>query len=257
MALNRPKISVPSAAQSAQFIGSNSKFLSLKDGQTALLRFMPVPDGVASIFFPAHNHHGLKREDGDGQAALACLEQHGTKETGTKCAICDVLGVLADTDKEGFKSILSATNKRKRVYTQVLQALMGKDERGKPAITGWSKPLLIQWSMATYAKLQAILKSMEDSGEDLFYDPDHGQALYVTRTGGGFDTEYQPERSSVKCSLESIRPTWGEEFIDDVMKVVALNIYDRQTQLAYMQRTFPKLPWTELLNAIGEEDRDV
>lgn len=251
MAINRPKISVPSAAQSAQFINSSNKFFNIKDGQTAVLRFLPVPDGAPSIFFPANNHHGLKKEDGTGEAALACLATHGVKETGRKCAICDVLALLRDSGADDYKPILKAVGFRKRFYAQVMNGILGRDDRGKQIVAGWSRPMLFQMSQTLQQDLQLILEKMETAGDDLFYDPDNGQAIEISRSGSGFDTVYRPERTSIKVALEAIRPEWADEFIDDIYKVVNLNVFNREVQLQYLQRSYPKLPWDAILAEVG------
>jgi len=254
MALNRPKTSNPTAAQSAQFLNSNNKFFNIKDGQTALLRFLPPPGDAPSIFFPVTNHHGMKKDDGVGKAALACLQNHGVATTGRKCLVCDVLNYLKETDEDLFDEVKKDSAARTRYYTQVLNAQMGKDERNKPIVLGWSRPVLIQWSKTAQEDLQFILDKMDENGDDRFFDIESGQGIYVSRKGGGLDTKYTPERSSVKVSLDTIRPTWGDEFIEDIYKTVGLTIFDRDVQLQYMQRSYPKLPWQEILAALGIED---
>lgn len=256
MSVNRPKVSVPSATESAQFLRSNDKFFNIKDGQTALLRFLPATDGAPSIFYPVANHHGFQREDGDGAAAIACLSVHGVAATGRKCLLCDVLVYAKAAKNATFDSFIKDSGKRQRYYTQVLVAQQGKDESGKAVVKDWSRPMLIQWSQTAKDDIHVIAEAQQNSGDDLFYDPDNGQALMITRNGTGFDTKYRPERSSIKVSLDVIRPTWGDEFIDNIYKAVGLNIYARDVQRQYLERSYPKIDWEPVFTALGVDDED-
>jgi len=113
MALERPKFNVPSAAESKQFVDSNNRFLTLKDGDTVQLRFLPAAGDNPSIFFPVANHHGLKTQD-NKKVALACLGVHGTVETGKRCLLCEASKFIRDTDEELAKETRAQT----RFYTR-------------------------------------------------------------------------------------------------------------------------------------------
>lgn len=254
--LNRPKVSVPSASESSQFLSSNNKFFNIKDGQTALLRFLPATDGAPSIFYPVANHHGFKSEDGDRGAALACLAEHGNVGTGRKCLVCEVLAYAKSSKLTALKEVMEKSGKRQRFYTQVLVAQQSRDEKGKLAVTGWSRPMLIQWSNTAKEDIHVIADAQQNTGDDMFYHPDEGQALSITRKGTAFDTKYVPERTGIKVSLDQIRPTWGDEFITDIYKAVGLNVFGRGVQQQYLERAYPSIDWDTVFEGAGIESAE-
>ncbi len=258
MALQKPKYHVPSASESQQYVDSDSKFVTFKDGESGTLRFLPAPMGYPSIFVPVSNHHGLLTQDGN-KIALACLAKHGNAETGSACLLCEAAAALK-AQGEGDKSPQAKManefrQKGPRYYTQVLRALTRRKESGKGVeIYGWTSAKFHQMSGTVQGKLQAIMNSMESEGEDLFCDPIGGQGIKITRTGSGFDTEYMVERTGLVANLDEIRPDWLDGFQEDIYGALKLNVVGRDMQLAYLKVTFPGTDFESLLNPESEVD---
>ena len=253
MALQKPKYHVPSASEGQQYIDSDAKFIGIKDGETATIRFLPPPVGYPSIFVPVSNHHGLKNQD-DRDIALACLSKHGNAQTGKACLLCEAAQGLGESNKEQKKIRNEFRQKGPRYYTQVLRALTRRAESGKGIeIYGWTGAKFMQFSGTVQGKLQAIMNNMESEGEPLFFDPIEGQALRIMRTGSGFDTEYSPERTSKILSLDEIRPDWQDEFVTDIYGALKLNVVSREEQLAHLKVTFPGMDWEAVLSGESEE----
>jgi hypothetical protein len=248
MALQKPKFHMPSAAESQQFVDSDAKFISIKDGESVTMRFLPPPVGYPSIFVPVTNHHGLKNQDGKN-VAIACLEKHGNAETGKACLLCWAANVLKGTgDKADAKLADEFRQKGARFYTQVLRALTRRKEFGKGTeIYGWTGPKFWQASGTTQGKLQVLMNKMESDGDALYFDPVEGQALVLTRTGAGFDTDYMVERTSQVVSLDEIRPDWADQFTEDIYGALKLNVMGWDEQLAHLRATLPGTDWDAVL----------
>lgn len=255
MSLQKPKFHMPSAAESQQFVDSDAKFITIKDGESATLRFLPPPSGYPSIFVPAANHHGLKNQD-NRNIALACLEKHGNESTGKVCLLCAAANALKATgDKTDAKLADEFRQKGPRFYTQVLRALVRRKESGKGTeIYGWTSPKFAQWSGTTQGKLQTIMNKMESEGDPLYQDPVEGQALVITRSGSTFDTDYMVERSSQVVALDVIRPEWQDEATADIYGALKLNVVGPDEQLAHLRVTFPGIDWDSVLDGTYEKE---
>jgi hypothetical protein len=252
--LQKPKFHMPSAAEGAQYLASGEKFLSLKDGESATVRFLPPPSGYPSIFAPVYNHHGLKSADGGKGAALACLEHHGDDKTGRACLLCAAAKAL-DSGTDAEKKMRDEfRQKGARYYTQLLLALKRRNDKGRMEIFGWSSPKFSQWSKKAMLKLQAILNAQESSGDALYYDPNEGQGIAITRAGDGLQTDYLPERTGLVSTLDEIRPTWQDEASANIYEAVGLKVVNPTEQLGYLIGSFPQVKWEEKLAGTEFED---
>lgn len=244
MALKRPGfVGSPSANDAA--LRGDEKFLKFKDGDTKLLRFLPPPREDGIIFYPVTSHY-VKSQDSDKKASLACNRKHGNDEVGRQCLVCDVVDFMLGEDKKDkdAKEIRAQT----RQHTQVLEGMPGK-----AGAVSYSAPKFPAWSGKAANKINAIFKSMEKLGQPLAYDHDKGQSLMITRTGEGLETDYSVERTSQIEALDDIRPTWADEFKEDIYAAVGLNVVDVPTQEAHLRLTFPRMKWDEIFAAVGYE----
>lgn len=244
--LKRPGfVSSPSA--NASVLAGEQKFIKMKEGESMMLRFLPAPKEDGILFYPATNHYGLKNQDGK-DLAIACLHQHGTKDTGKDCVICKVVKYLADNsdyDEEIYKRLTPST----RYYTQVLVAnIVDKKVRD------WTAPKLIAWSKTAAGNIQTVFENQEKFGDPVGYDIDEGQALIVTRTGTGFATKYAAERTGKVVSLDEIRPTWGDEFMEDLYAEIGLNVATATQQMAYLRISIPTVDWDQVFADLGLEE---
>lgn len=234
----------------AQALRGDSKFLSIAPDTSELLRFLPAPRADGMVFYPVTNHYGLVNQD-KKKVALACLAQHGTTETGKRCLLCAVNEYFASNGEELGLDEDTANRLRPttRFYAQVLRAV-----RSNNKVVGWSKPMLVQFSQTAANDIQSIFQNQQQFGTPLATDPDKGQALIVTRTGTSFKTKYKAERSGDVVALDEIRPTWADEFMDDLYKQIGLNIVAPSTQLAYLRVTFPGLDIEKIVEEAGFGD---
>lgn len=249
--LKRPGfVSSPSA--NASVLAGDVKFLKMKDGESMMLRFLPAPKEDGIIFYPTTNHYGLKNQDGK-DVALACLHQHGGADSGKECLLCAVHKYLADNaevlelDSETSKRLNPST----RYYTQVLVANI-VDRK----VRDWTGPKLIAWSKTAAQNIQTVFENQEKFGTPVGYDIDKGQALIVTRTGSGFTTKYAAERTGDVLSLDTIRPTWTTEFMEDLYAEIGLNIATPVQQAAYLRISMPALDWDAIFSDLGFSEEE-
>lgn len=233
-----------------QALKGESKFISIKEDGSELLRFLPAPREDGMIFYPTTNHYGVVNQD-KKKMALGCLAVHGTEETGKRCLMCAVNAYFAENfESLGFsEDEAKAVRPNTRFYAQVLGANVSN---GK--ITGWSKPSLIHFSQTAANTIATIFQNQEKFGQPVATDPDKGQGIIVSRSGKGFQTKYAAERDSMPVSLDEIRPTWVDEFMSDIYKEIGLNVVSPKVQLAYLRVSYPSLDWDSIVEAVGFAD---
>ncbi len=249
MALKRPGFPTNVEGQ-GQLLRGDTKFFSIAPDSTELLRFLPAPKEDGFMWYPATNHYGVVSQD-KKKVALACLHKHGNAETGKKCLMCAVDSYFQDNAEELGLDEEAASRLRPttRHYAQIIRATVVD---GK--VSGWSRPMLTQFSATAAADVQTIFDSQRRFGQPLANDIDQGQGILVTRTGQGFKTKYKAERTGEIVSLDIIRPTWADEFMTDLYKEIGLNVATPAQQLAYLRITFPALDWEEIVTAVGFEE---
>jgi len=241
MGLNRPTFKVDVAANK-KATEKKSVFYDLKPDTTTRVRVLPPTNEQGLLFTLVCNHFKLRNDEGFGMA-LACLDEHGTEDTGQECYLCNLVEFLRKGDKTDQK-LAGDLNAAKRWYMQCL--IYDK------ASEGYIGPKLIGLSRTTADAVQSILVSQDDVGDDYFCDPDAGQDLTITRTGSGMKTRYTVAPTGKKASLDDTFPGWEEKIIVDVEKVMDLRIHDMDDQKKAVNRSFgDALDWEAIQDAIG------
>lgn len=242
MAMKRPGfVGSPTANDAA--IRGDDKFMKWKDGETKLLRFLPAPKEDNILFYPVTNHF-MTNQDGK-KVSVSSNRKHGNDEVGHRDLIQDVVDyMLGEDKKDKFALEIRAQT---RHHAQVLEGVVTKDG------VKYSAPKFPAFSATTANKINTIFKSQEKMNQPLAYDPDKGQSLMITRAGDGYDTEYTVERTSQIETLDSIRPTWVDEFKDDIYAAVGLNVLPLEEQEALLRSTGPRMDWASIFEAVGYE----
>ena len=236
MAVKRPGF-VPDIQANLNATKQSGLFRNVKEDETLVVRFFPPASEDGLLFRKARNHYKIK-DDNNKPIALACLEEHGTEDTGYECWLCKLVLALGkgDTTEKEFGKQLRANDSH---YAQVLEA--NKKDDGSFNYAG---PFLLRLPKTAASSVNKIMGNQHMMGEPYFCDVDAGQNLMITRTGTGFNTEYHVDRSSSQTSLDDIFPAWAEKFFDDILGTVNLNIIDPSLQKKYAQLTFgDKLDW--------------
>jgi hypothetical protein len=215
---------------------SDNLFVNIKPDTTLRVRFLPAK---GSLFFVTGQHFKLKDEN-DRTVAFANLELHGTEETGTTDYLDKLWKVLKSGD-EYEQEVAELIKLSKRWTAQVLVA--ERDESGKWTYFG---PKVLALSKTTAEKVAQILSNQEMVGDDFFCDVKNGQDLLISRTGSGFDTKYNVDRSGIKSDLDALFPEWREKYITNLKDVLGLRVVTPDEQKAAARRTFPRLDWEKL-----------
>ena len=227
-------------------MSGSSQFVDVKEGATVIFRLAPPvrEDGV--LFYPVRQHWKFKDQDGHS-IALANLGMHGNDETGTEDYIEELSKVLlahgTETEKTIGKGIKGNTGYRAQGF------------EGKPIGGGKQKfdqkiKFLSTCKTVAEAAVQ-IIRTQQNLEEPTLDDPEGGQALLITRTGTGFNTKYQTERSGRVMDLNEIVPGWQDKLVEDIYDELSLKIYTRDMQKQIAQITYPELPWDKLEHEFG------
>jgi len=243
MALKRPGFPADVAAN-ATLVRGDQKFFNIAADTAEMIRFLPAPREDGLIFYPVTNHYGLVNQD-KRNIALACLHQHGGGDTERDCLLCASAKALSE-GSPAEKEIAARLKPSTRHYAQIVRAEVSNGQ-----IKGWSRPMLLQLPKTAAQTILGIFKSQQTFGDDLATDTDRGQAIIIRREGTGFQTKYPAERSGTKVGLDEIRPTWGDEFMEDLYEEIGLNVADRGLQAAYLRISFPAVKWDEVFESVG------
>lgn len=243
---SRPGFAV-SVDRTTKATEKKSVFLDIKLGQSVNLRFLPPDNEDGLLFFESAQHYKLKQE-GQGRA-WACLRVHGAK--GQDCPVCLFLEAAAEKlDAGRYKSLKNSHVVSNRWHAQVIPLTVD----GKPA----EQLYVVGLSKGTAGKVSTILKMERDNRQPLITDPDHGQAVNITRNEkSGLQTRYEVMSTGIRVPLDELYPAWTEEFLN-IEKAIGLRIADEDTINASIAETvggvlFNKLrPDVELKEA--EED---
>jgi len=241
MAVNKPTFKVN--------VGANKKaterktvFYDLKPDTSTRMRILPPVTDDGLIFAKVTNHFRLKNEEGFGMA-LACLQEHGTAETGETCYLCQIVNHLRKGDK-GDQKIAGDLRPSPRWYVQAYILDKDSGEYFGPKLVGLSK--------TTAEALQDILVSQDDTGDDFFCDPEKGQDIVIKRTGSGLNTKYTVMPMGDKVPLSSIVPGWEDKIITDIYGVLDLRLEDMDGQKRALARTFEdELDWDTIQEVVG------
>lgn len=240
MGLNRPTFSVNISANK-KATAKKSVFYDLAPDTATRVRVLPPVTEDGMLFTVVANHFKLKNEEGMG-TALACLREHGNDEIGTECYLCELSSFLRNGDK-GDKKISNDIYASRRWYLQCL--IYDKDD-------GYFGPKLVGLSRTTAEKVQNVLTTQDDVGDDYFCDPDKGQDLVITRTGSGLKSRYDVQPTGKKVALDEIFPEWETQILTDVYKAIDLKIFDVDEQKKTALRTFgDEVDWEAVQEAIG------
>lgn len=212
-------------------------FYDLKPDTATRLRVVPPVDESGMIFTKSVNHFKLKNDEGFG-IALACLEEHGTDETGENCFLCRLTKHLFSTNDKGDAKIAKEISASSRWYLQAYIAQ--KQEDGTLEYLG---PKLVGLSKTTAERISGLLATQDTVGDDYFCDVENGQDLVITRQGSGFKTKYTVDLAGKKVNLNEIVPDWNEEdgkrrLITDVYDALNLKAVTPQEQSEAVLRTF-------------------
>lgn len=241
MALKKPTFKVNVAA-SRKSTERKTLFADIKPDTTMQLRVAPPVTEDGMIFAKVTNHFRLKNEEGFG-LALACLEEHGDKDTGEDCYLCSVQKILRNGDKAEQK-IADSIKASPRWY---LQAWIFDKESNT-----YIGPKLVGVSKTTAEAINDILVAQEDSGDAYFCDVEKGQDIRITRRGSGLNTKYTVAPTGKQMPLSKVCSNWEEKIIMDVYGALELKIQDPDEHKRALFRTFEdEIDWDNIQDLIG------
>ena len=245
MSVERPNFE-PNIQANLANLTSEKIFVDPKPDATTIVRFLPpLEDGI--IFHVALNHYNFKDQEGNN-LAMACLERHGTEETGNVCYVDQVLEVAegGDTYMRSLAANKGGHPARPRYYAQVA---IGELQQNKTVT--YIGPKLMGLAATAANGVIDILKNQQSMGEDIATSADVGQAIYIHRKGAGLQTRYSVERSGNKTKLDEIFPKWESKYIHDVYSKLRLKVYSPEMQKEIVRTTHgDKLDW-DLLEKAG------
>lgn len=216
------------------------KFVDVKPNTTRMIRFLPPAS--PTLFVQSANHYKIKDQDGRG-IALACLRMHGTEESGTACWVCDLIEYLTNSGLKANEQIAKDLKAGLKDYAQVCVGEQQADDTWK-----YDKVQLLGINSKGGQAVLDVGKRQKLIKQPLFCDADNGRSVLITRTGSGFNTTYTAQACDTPESLDSIRPTWVDEYFHDMTAALDLKVYTRDMQRAYVKLTFAdRLDW----DAIG------
>lgn len=218
-------------------VARGTVYLDIKPDQSLNLRFTPTSNEDGDVFFESAQHFKFKHEG--EKRAFACLRVHGNADTGTECPICEALEAAEATmTKKDFKKFADLHKQSLRWHAQVIPVYPEDAPKA-------DQTFIIGLSQTTAQKVSKILKNERDMRQPLLTDPDEGQIIQISRTGSGFNTEYDVLPLGVRVSLDTLLPTWESKFLN-TEKALKLRVEERATLLESMEETFGAALFQEL-----------
>lgn len=230
----------PNVQASIKSTQGKQRYASIISGSTARFRFLPLANSDGSIFTRVSTHFKQTTVDGK-ETTLACLELHGTDETGESCYLCKLAKLLEKQGDKAEKAIGDDIGGGMSFYAQVLQAEKVEGE------WEYHGPLLLRLPKGPASAINQIMANQEEAGDDYFFDIEAGQDIFISKTGKGKGTRYVVDRSGKKMNLDKIYPEWEEKFMDNIYDEVNLNIVSGDEQKQSMVRAYgEELDWEAL-----------
>jgi len=230
-----------------EMLASGQKYTKLKDGETIVWRMAPpmYEDGdyAGFIFWPVFKHFRLKNPaDPQRGYATGDLKWHGNDEIGYEDYIMELAQVLLKHGNDAEKKIGDTIKGNQLNHAQGW--VCGNKGKGK-----WSKLRYLPLSKTATADVMGLVKTQDDMDEPCLSDPDEGQAMILTRTGSGFQTKYNPQRTGKIEKLDDIIPDWRDQMHktrEELMSQMELNIHSREEQKKIAKISYPELDWDKL-----------
>lgn len=249
-------ITVPTnVAKNLQSTAKKRPYLDVPKDGSLRVRFLPAVEGSdGEIWYHAANHYRLKREDMEGNTALACNKVHGDGD----CLLCDVAEFLAGSADKNEKHLGDSKESIKvghSWYAQVLPATkVGENEDGTH-IFEYGEAMLMRLPKTGAGFVNSIMKAQNAAGEPLFLDEKNGKDIVVSRqdTGEAF-TKYSAIPAGMPVNLKKVRPDWENQIRSyaDMWKAINLNVSSNDEMVAALVRSYPELNWDVIIkNARG------
>ena len=245
------KVYEPNVKANAAITQRKKLFIDIPIDATAQVRILPITSEDGMIFTRAENHFKLKDETPNRGLALACLQVHGTEESGTDCYLSKLSKVLLKHGDKAEKAIGTLIMASARWYIQVLKAEdTGQvDKEGSPVLK-YTGPYLLGLPKTGTDGVNRVMNNLAKAKKPAFTNPKRGQDLFITHHP--VSPWYTVDRSGVEQDINKIFPEWQEKMIDDVYSELGLKVYTPEEQKQVMQRSYgDQLDWAALAEQFG------
>lgn len=226
----------------------NNIFLDVPKDGSIRVRLAHPAKANGELPWLVENHYRIKREDGEGNMAVACNNRHSEEP----CFLCALAGYLSQSADESERAIGKGKNSiaaGKSYYLQVFPAVQGDDGE-----LTYGDVRLLRLPKTGIDNLNELFQMQRDAGENFAMDPNAGRDVVIRRkdTGENF-TKYSVMATGAESALADIKPDWEKTYMSDdgVMEKIGLNILTPDEQIAAAARSYKNLDWKAIQKALG------
>lgn len=175
--------------------GSSIGYININDGRN-LVRILPAKSDSEMFYKETWVHYGVGKSDTNKKGAMViCPKTHGDDKPCPVCKKSDMLFKQSKAKDDFYSKQAREVRKKKRVYYNAISRDDDITAYTKDADGNWKDPdgkegSPVKVMSSGIGVFKDLLKIIVDPEYGDITDPEEGLDVIITKTGTGFDTDY-------------------------------------------------------------------